>query len=312
MTIEKEFRSHYKRFHEYMSKSQSLWNLHPGRKGVNSMKSWIEAVPTANECIISLLDIKDKRIIKVFKNWENPSETADLAKEIQVKEIGGHLVADVTYLFWKYCHVVKRVETMLGDLSSNVLLEQAIVSACTAYECYLKEMIPWILRNHKNSGKRFLGTINKPIKDLGKYDFDPMKNVDKIYLEIYGKRNMPVFPDLVMFYGDIIGIALFRSKRDRDYLEKIFQMRHCIVHNEGKPDDKWKKLTNNARFRIDPRTTHRYCIKVDEKLHDAAWDISDLLKIDREKALAGLAWKKEESELDKGMIFQKGRWKHRA
>jgi hypothetical protein len=311
MSLEEEFEAHYARFHEYMSRSQVLLNLYPKRNEMNTVKTWVDSVPTSNECIIELLGIEDRKVIEVFENWRNPSETSAAAEEILEKQVGGHLIADIAYLFWKYCDVVDHVTALMKGLRNRVLLEQALVCACTAYECFSREMIPWILRNDRESAKRFLGSLTKPVKELGKYDFDPIKNVDKIFSELYEKRFMPVFPDVMDFYNATLRIELFRSKRGRKYMEKIFQMRHCIVHNEGKPDERWKRTTRNAQFRIDRRTVARYCVKVHEKLHDAAWQIFEHMDLDMDKSPWTSAEGEGRSDVDVTMVCDDdGKWKY--
>jgi hypothetical protein len=306
--IDKEFAENYAKFHDYMSKSTALRMLYPGKKGLKAMKSWVNRVPDANNCIIKGLGIKDQKILEIFEKWNNPKETASLAWEVTKNDIGGHLISDITYMYWKYCDVVSYIKTHMKEMSNKVLLEQAIVTACTSYEIYLKEMIPWILKNHEESTKRFLGKLTKPIKDLGKYNFDLLGNVDDVYLELYGSKMMPVFPDLEEFYKDNFQIQLYSSKKEKIFVEKIFQVRHCIVHNAGKPDEQWRRKTGNAKFRIDEYVTERYCIKIHEKLHDAAYSIFKLLELPDEKA----PWYEHGgTKSEKGMLLRKGKWRYR-
>lgn len=308
-SLEKEFEEHYWRFHHYMDKSKALYNLYFGEHNIRTLKNNYNAVPTLNDCLIKLLEIKDKRILEVFNEWKDPRKTAELAREIEKKFIGGHLTADITYTFWKYADLASILKESADSMNNKVLLEQAIVTACTAYECFLKEMIPWILKNNKKVAKRFLGGIDKPIKTLGKYDFDVLGNSDKLYLEFYADKLFPLFPDVYKFYKEIFGINPFYSEREKGYVELIFQVRHCIVHNEGKPDKKWLQKTRKKKLTINNITTKKYCIKLHEKLHDIAYQIFMYMKLDPSKApwkpsKAGSAKKKD------GMYLKKGKWKY--
>lgn len=284
MSVESEFEEHWNTFHKNMQKAQTLLRLYPGRRERKAFASHEGAVPVLNDCFIKLLKVKDERLLRIFDKWKSTNETGELAEEIERKRIGGHLAADVTYTFWKYADVVRIFRMYQRDMKQKVLLEQAVMASCTAYECFLKRMIPWILSNHEESAKRYLGTIGLPMKELGKFDFDPMGNVDRVFLHEYRNRLFPVFPEVVKFYKDIFGIDLFWSKREAKYVDKIFAVRHCIVHSAGKPDQRWKKRTRGAKYVVDLRHAGRYVLKVHTKLHDTGVLVYDLLGLDLKKA----------------------------
>jgi len=289
VTLELEFIGHYKRFHDYMDKSHALLGLYPSEREKDAFLSWQESVPREVDCIIKCFKIEDDRILKVFREWESPCQNYDLVSEIIDKEVPCHIVADITYLFWRYSDVVRHLREKYQLRENDVLLEQTIVTSCTAYECFLKEMIPWILKNNPEIAKRFLGKLNKPIKDLGKYNFDPYSNVEFLYEDVYGKKLMPVFPDIHDFYRDILKINILEESKNRELLENIFQARHCIVHNAGKPDDAWIRKTNNAPFPKDLKAVKEAFVKIHDALHDASTAIYKAMKLNEISA----PWRKE-------------------
>jgi hypothetical protein len=284
--------------------------LYPGKRNIKIFKNNLKAVPGCNKCFIKLLNIKNKKILKVFNEWETPKKTAKLANEIFKKGIGGHLTADITYTFWKYADFANDLKGQTNLINNKVLLEQAIVAVCTAYEYFLKEMIPWVLKNNKDAAKRFLGRIDKPIKTLGKYGFDILGNVDKIFFELYRDKLFPIFPDVYKFYKEIFRIDLFSSKKEKKYIEFIFEIRHCIVHNEGKPDKRYFQKTGKKKLIINQSTTRKYCIKIDEKLHDVSSQIFTYMNLNPDKT----PWRKIEEEMKEikkdGMYLGKGKWKY--
>jgi hypothetical protein len=280
MTREQEFISHYKRFHDYMDKSSVLLYLYPNAHQKEVFRSWVESVPREIDCIIECLNVTDPRVLRILKEWETPCKNRDLAHEIVDQNVQCHFVADITYLFWRYADVVHHLRAEYDSRESNVLLEQTIVTSCTAYECFLKEMIAWILGHNRECARRFLGSIGKPIKDLGKYDFDPLSHVTAIYHDTRGNKIMPVFPDVVDFYHDTLKITLFDDADHQKDVERIFQIRHCIVHNAGKPDEQWRRKEKSESFRMDLESVEGYFKTIHDALHQASSAIYKAMGLD--------------------------------
>ncbi len=284
MSLESEFEEHWGGFHENLNKAVALFLLYPEYRRRKYVAAAEKSVPAVNDHFIALLKIDDERVLRVFQEWKTPDKTADLLEEIEAEQPGGHLTADLTWTFWKYADVVRAHRGLHEQTRQKALLEQSIVASCTAYEHFLKVMIPWILKNQPDSAKRYLGRVNRPLKDFGKFAFDVAGNVDKIFRRDYDKSLFPVFPDVVNFYERILRIHLFRSKTERAYVNKIFEVRHCIVHTGGKPDRKWKRKMKGARFVVDRRTSWRYVRRLHNKLHDAGVLIYKSLELDLKKA----------------------------
>lgn len=303
MPLEDEFEKHYTRFHVYADKSKALFDPYISRKNRKALDSWIKNVPSCKDCFINLLKIKNKKILRVLNKWKTPTKTTKDVEEILKKKIGGHLVADLTYVFWKQAYLAGKIKNMKDSLTNKVLLEQAIVTICTAYECYLKELVPWMLKNSENAAIRFLGELDNPIKSLGKYKFEPLKNIDKIYLN--QKKQQPIFDELLTQYKNYFNIPLFFTKQEENYVKKIYWVRHCIVHNEGKPDAKWRTLTKGAKFEISENTTWKYMTKLHEKMHDVSSQVFNYMKLDRKHA----PWHIAKKPVEGGMVFNGKRWK---
>src|SRR5205809_4850217 len=109
MPLEEEFKQYWAAFHENINKALTLLSLYPPPQHRAALRSYEKAVPVLNSCFIELLGITDERLLRIFREWKDPVKTADLAQEIENKQIGGHLQADVTYTFWKYADVVPRL-----------------------------------------------------------------------------------------------------------------------------------------------------------------------------------------------------------
>ena len=304
MTRETEFAKHYKRFHENIGKSRLLLGIHPEPADLKAYGQAVKAVPQMNDCFVQLLHIADKRLLRVLNGWKDPEKVMKLARAISDQRIGGHLTADVVWTFWKYSHVVSLLSNLQKNLDEAVLLEQAIVTSCTALESFLKEMIPWVLKNHSDSARRYLGSLNRPIKELGKYGFDPMGRVDEIYRDETINKQLPVFPDLVEFYEGIIKVRPFETGKQRDFIAKVFEVRHCIVHNAGRPDARWRTKMKGAEFPQGQRFAERAVLAIDDRLHDVSVSIYKALSMDLSEAPFAVSAGKESTKTARGAAGQ--------
>ncbi len=122
------------------------------------------------------------------------------------------------------------------------------------------------------------------MKELGKYGFDPMGRVDEIFRDETIGKQMPMFPDLVDFYAGILQIQVFDTKRQHDFVARVFDMRHCIVHNGGRPDARWIARTKGAKLALDQRLAERAVRAVDERLHQVSASVYRNLFLDFSKA----------------------------
>lgn len=285
MTLEDEFNKSYKKFHDDMDKSKTLFDLYMGKSYRSDISTWYSSAPIEPERIIKPLKITNPEVLKLYEDWKNPRKSYDSFKKVSsgVIKTGKPPIQEISYVYYKCSMLAKILRDLEESLTKKVLLEQAIVTSCTAYECYLKEQIPWLLKYNEDSARRFLGALNKPIKEAGKYNFDLMGNVDKIYKGEFENKLMPVFPDVLTFYNDVFKIKLFKNKKEKKYVEKIFQMRHCIIHNGGKPDSKWRQKTKGAKYILNKDICWKYITKIHLKLHDIAHQIAVLLDLDMNK-----------------------------
>jgi len=231
-----------------------------------------------------MLRIKDERILRVFNEWEETDKTATIPEAIFETRIGGPLVSSLAFTYCKYANMVGIFRGIREAIQQKVLLEQAIVASCSAYERCLKDMIPWVLKNHKPAAKAFLGSLTRQVKELGRFDFDPFGNVDAIFLEEDQHKKFPVFPEVVDFYRDVLGLDLFPSDQAADGMKLIFEVRNCIVHNAGRPDVQWRRRTNDAEFSTDLSHTTGYVSEVHTRLDDAGVLVFSLVGLDSNQA----------------------------
>lgn len=284
MSVENEFAQHWVTFHANMDSARSLLGLYPDESVQHVFESNKAATADFNEDLVRLLQIKDERILRIFHEWEHPDETGSAADAILEKRIGGSLLSILTYTYWKYCDVVSLFGAVLDRIRQQVLLDQAIVASCTAYERILKDLIPWVLKNHEPAAKAYLGTLNRPVKSLGRFDFDALRNVDAIFLNEPQGALFPVFPDVVDFYNRTLGVNLFPSTERAREINGIFNVRNCIVHNAGKPDEWWVRRAGGAEYNTDLTHTRKYVADLHAELHNAGIAVFRLLDLDLDKA----------------------------
>ena len=282
--LEQEFAENWNTFHNNMDKARTILDLYPTKETHRAFESYEKALPSENPILVQLLDIKDAEVLRIFNEYKDTSKTRKIAEAIHKKQFGNPLTPHVALTYWKYADVVRVLRMYEKEMEKNVLLEQAIVAACTAYERFLKDMIPWVLKNHRLAAKKYLGRINRPVKELGRFDFDALGNVDEVFLQEYQDKQFPVFPEVVEFYKDILGLDLFWDQKEARYVERIFEVRHCIVHNAGKPDTRWKTRTGGAKYSTDRKHTDKYLFKIHTKLHDSGALIYKLLDLNLKKA----------------------------
>src|SRR3990172_6837930 len=107
MSLEAEFAALWATFHENMDRAQVLLGLYPDETLQKVFKENEEATADLNEEFVRMLQIKDKRILRIFLEWRNTDKTGPMADVIFEKRIGGPMVSSLTYTFWKYADVVR-------------------------------------------------------------------------------------------------------------------------------------------------------------------------------------------------------------
>lgn len=283
MSLDGEFKSRWVAFHKDLDRAQTLMGLYPDDALRKVFKNNEEATPDLNEDFIRLLQITDERILRVFREWRRPGKTGRVADEIFNKHIGGPLVSALVYTYWKYADVVRILGAVLDGIQKQVLLDQAIVAGCTAYERFLKDMIPWVLKNHPPAAKAYLGTMSKQVKELGKFDFEPMKNVDAVFLEDHPSGRFPL-REVVEFYSNTLKLGLYPTEQEAAEIQRIFEVRNAIVHSAGRADDLWRTRTRGAELKTDRNQTREALARIDAAVHYGGARIFELLNLDDKKA----------------------------
>lgn len=270
MSLEKEFEELFKKSHDYLDKSNQLRLIYITKKERGIAKGYAEILLNEIHLIEPLLkkypNLKNSFKYTIgSKRHDQASEMYNETIENPPKDITQDQIC--TYkILWEGVHISRALDVM-SKLGYNIsVLEQSLVAMCTAFECYCKDSTQWIIDNIPDYSKKYLGSLTMPTKELGKHDFEPLKNAGNIFNEKEGK-GFKIFDDGKKIYSDIIGFDLFENEKHEMTIWKIFQTRHCIIHNGGKPDLLWKQKTKGAKFKKDVATLNSYIEYLHEEYH---------------------------------------------
>ncbi len=177
---------------------------------------------------------------------------------------------DQTHIFkllWESVHISTILDDVTHQATSISILDHSLVAMCTAYECYVKDCFAWSLVNFRNYGRKYVSTLSTPVKEMAKYEYDPLKNAGNIFSDKEGQA-FKLFDNGKKLFRDVLEFDLFKDDKTEELLWKIFQTRHCIIHNGGKPDQLWRSKTKNSKFQKDAKTLRKYDRNVHNQFHE--------------------------------------------
>lgn len=272
MSIEKQFDKLFKDVHIYLEKGLVLRSIYTSKKHRGKIRHYTKTF--LNDLWLLKSFIKKYPIIKKSFEYSLESEkTSEKAYKIYSRIIAKppkdipHSELHIFKILWQGVNSSKQLDNLTKDAHNIIVLEQALVAMCTAYEIIIKETIQWTLNNFPEFSKRYIGSLSFPVKELGKYKFEPLKNAGSIFLWREGK-DFKIFDNGKKSYKEILKFDLFKNKRRENKLWKVLQTRHCIIHNAGKPDIKWKKKTKNAKFKKDAKILISYTNMLHTEFHE--------------------------------------------
>jgi hypothetical protein len=143
-----------------------------------------------------------------------------------------------------------------GLASYYVYTEQALVTAVTASETYLKNRLASIIQNDKRILKQFLDKEIK-VKRILDLKFDLKDDIGKLIVE---DNDFQKIDNVEKIYKNKLSVELF-TKKEKMILKRIFSIRHLIVHRSGIIDQ-----TFISEMGIDCKIGTRICYERDEIL----------------------------------------------
>ncbi len=236
-----------------------------------SQRSAIRAYETVFRTELHLLDniFKKHPELRSTFNFRINKGSENKAMEIYYKLLNdppSDLKGEEICLFkaiFEGIHVIKLFEDLSKKASNKVILEHSVIAMCTAYEIYCRDSLAWVLNNLPEYGKRYIGKSSIPLKELAKFGYDPLGKAGDIFFEKECQA-FKIFENGKKCYTEILGFELFEDKKTEKTAWKIFQTRHCIIHNGGKPDTRWKRKTGKKKLDLTPKTLMKYV----EFIHD--------------------------------------------
>jgi hypothetical protein len=270
MSREKGFEDLFSKSHKYLEKGMVLRNVYVPKKIRSIAKGYPKSLMDEMHLIEPLLkkyphleksfkyNYKSKSYQKAFNIFDEIAKNPP--KDIDVEQL-------CTYnLLWSSIRISKLLDMQTENAYDTSILDQSLVAMCTAFECFARDIFEWILNNFPEYAKKYIGSLSIPIKAVGKYGFEPLKNSGHIFAENDGK-DFRIFENGKRLYREVIGFGLFRSEKNEMKLWKIFQTRHCIIHNGGNPDLTWKQKTKNAQFKKNVSTLVAYIDYLHDEFH---------------------------------------------
>ena len=132
----------------------------------------------------------------------------------------------------------------LGVVMDQILLEQALVAAVSAFEVYLKELAVSVTTLNPRIRKRFYPEINKAIDvtKLEEYGQDAERAQGEIVSNLI-KLDTNSIKSIVDRLLDLENAFIDRKTEQK--ISRIFETRHLIIHRAGLTDPKFRKVTKS-------------------------------------------------------------------
>jgi len=220
------------RTHKYLD------DIAQGKKG-----NVVEILQQIVDSVLELSGLKPI-ITDVQKRMEN-------AMVVRVKELGQTYLDEKGAQVEKYLRreVVPTFERMFGDLDlllDRVLLEQAIVTAVSAYEAFWKDLLVSLVRRNESIEEKFYDTLKAEVKYEAMRGCDDVR--DAMGQIVAANLKATDIGELEKAYSRLFGkdTKLFSSE-DSKRLQKLFEIRHIIVHNGGYIDLKFKRRVRTGQ-----------------------------------------------------------------
>jgi len=268
ITAEKELDNLYGRIHKYLDRGHILMNLYVPKKVRGVVKTNKRTASAAIRFIEPALKLHPE-LRKSFKYGRKTFKKAVAIYEKVLSAPPKDITKEQLMLYkviWESIHTSHLLDEITHQANYKAVLEQALVATCTAYECLVRDSFQWALNNVSGYAKKYISTQGMPIKELAKYDYKPLENAGTIFSDKEGTKFM-IFENGKKVYSDILQFKIFRNKKIENKLWRIFQTRHCIIHNGGKPDAIWKRNTRNSKFKTDITTLKRYIEILHNEFH---------------------------------------------
>ncbi|MDH5483395.1 MAG: hypothetical protein OEY22_11065 [Candidatus Bathyarchaeota archaeon] len=188
-----------------------------------------------------------KRVAEALKG-EIEVEVEKKGKE-HYEEIGKQATRRLRPLLLK----AKKMLEDLGILMDQILLEQAIVAAASAFEAYLKELIVSVVALNPKVRKRFSPEINERLTASLLYEYG--QDAKRAQAEIVADMVKLDVSKIKSLLDRLLHMEnVFVDRKTELKISKIFAVRNIIIHQAGFTDPRFKKMTK-SRSSIDKQIT---------------------------------------------------------
>lgn len=161
-----------------------------------------------------------------------------------------------------------------GAASYFVYTEYALVTAISALEIYFRDRFIYEIKNNKKSLDRLSDIeIRIKVKRLLEISHDMSDNIDKLVLD---SKNFQSLQDIKEIYKKLFDKPFIGRDEELKEIEKIFVIRHLIIHRGGIVDEKFLQ-----KFRDDKKLLYRKLL--DFELNNL--NIGEKLILDRDQII---------------------------
>lgn len=145
-----------------------------------------------------------------------------------------------------YEPIIEAVENM-GLLVDQVLLQQVIVMNVTTFETYLKDTAISLIDNNPKIRQKFAQEITKKLdyKTVEEHELNLKMIIGQLIVQDW---NFQYTQDTKKLYKRILGINnIYQNRKTEDKYKHLFEIRHIIIHNSGRVDSRFKKVTKTKK-----------------------------------------------------------------
>ncbi len=267
---QKNFDELFELSHRYLERGRELRRLWVTDKVSRTVKDYKRILLRELHLIAPLLKARPE--LKQSFYYERGSKSFRLAYKMYQRILNNPpkgIHRDQSRIFkvlWESVHIITILDEVTRDSRSVSILDHALVAMCTAYECYVKDCFCWSLNNIPLYAQRYVSTLSTPVKEMARYEYDPLGKAGDIFLDREGQA-FKIFDNGKKLFREALEFEIFENTKKEELLWKIFQTRHCIIHNGGNPDTMWHLKTKNVKFRKDPKTLNRYIDALHDEFH---------------------------------------------
>lgn len=272
LSPQKNFDELFRQSHRYLQRGRELRRVWVTEKDRHTVKDYKRIFLKELHLIAPLLKARPglkKSFYYSYKRGKKSFEQAYKTYRYTIDNPPKDIDRDQSHIFkvlWESVHMSNILDDITRNSTSISILDHALVAMCTAYECYVKDCFCWSLNNIPLYARRYVSTLSTPVKEMARYEYDPLGKAGDIFSDREGQA-FKIFDNGKKLFREALEFEIFENTKKEELLWKIFQTRHCIIHNGGNPDTIWRLKTRNAKFRKDSKTLNTYADTLHDEFH---------------------------------------------